>query len=568
MSAADSPYFEQQPALAEALLELRTARRRKRLQNIHWVDAFYRAYLSALLGLVLLVVVSGIVGGKQVDAHTMARVIARGPALLGLIAALAVGIGLRSGSRGGPIALEAPDVRHVLMSPLSRAFALRMPAQRQLRFAVFIGTVVGGAAGLFAHRRLGHNPGAMVASGALYGAVTATLGIAVALVTSGNRVRRWLATLLALILVGWSVADAADKVGHIHAPTNFVGRIALWPLHFDAWGIAPVVVLIALAAVGLRGIAGLSIEHAERRTALVGQLRFAVTMQDLRTVLVLRRQLAMELPREQPWIGGRSSRQGRFPIWHRDWRGVMRWPAARLIRLLLLAVVAGQSLRAAWNGTIPLVVLAGLALWLAALDAVEAMSQETDHPSRRDSFPIERGALYLRHVVVPIVVMAVVAVVTAAAAIVSGPSKGSLVVAGIAVLPAALAAVAGAAVSVVLGAPSSSTGGSAFSFAPPEFAGMATVLRAGWPPAVAVVGTLPMLAARSAHLHGHPVVGPEIAASIGVLVLSALALWWVRMQERLSLWWAALMEEGMAQQKARTEAREASRNARNDEDDE
>src|SRR4051794_41361499 len=36
------------------------------------------------------------------------------------------------------------------------------------------------------------------------------------------------------------------------------------------------------------------------RTELVGQLRFAVTLQDLRTVLVLRRQLAQERPRARP----------------------------------------------------------------------------------------------------------------------------------------------------------------------------------------------------------------------------------------------------------------------------
>jgi len=570
VSAADSPLFEQQPVLVQALADLRAARRRKRLQDIHWVDAFYRVYLSALLGLALLVVVSGLVGGKQVDVHAMHRAIVRGPALLGLLSALAVGIGLRSGSRGGPIALEGPDVRHVLMSPVSRAVALRGPAIRQVRFAVFLGTVVGGAAGIFAHRRLGHNAVAFVASGALYGAVTATLGVAAALVASGRRLRRWMATAVAIVLLGWSGADAADKVGHVHAPTNFVGRIATWPLHFDAWAFGPIVVVVLLAALGLRGIAGLSVEHAERRTALVGQLRFAVTMQDLRTVLVLRRQLAMELPRETPWFGGRSKRRARFPVLRRDWRGVLRWPAARLIRLLLLAIAAGFALRAAWNGTVPLVVAGGLALWLAALDAVEAMSQETDHPSRRDSYPIERGLLHLRHVVVPTFVMVVVVAVAAGVGVLTDPSKGALAVVAIAILPATLAAVAGAAVSVVMGAPASATGGGAFSFAPPEFAGMTTVVRAAWPPAVAVIGTLPLLAARSAHLHGKPPIGPELGAAVGVLVVVALALWWVRMQERFHLWWSALMEEGVAQQKARAEAREAARSgtARDDEDGE
>ena len=71
--------------------------------------------------------------------------------------------------------------------------------------------------------------------------------------------------------------------------------------------LVPVALVAALLVVGFLGLAGLSLEAAERRTSLVGQLKFAVTLQDLRTVLVLRRQLAMELPRSRPWISGSSS---------------------------------------------------------------------------------------------------------------------------------------------------------------------------------------------------------------------------------------------------------------------
>ncbi len=94
----------------------------------------------------------------------------------------------------------------------------------------------------------------------------------------------------------------------------------------------------ALVAVGLTGVAGVSLEEAERRTSLVGQLRFAVTLQDLRTVLVLRRQLALDLPRSRPWVPLlRAAGQARFPVWQRGWRGVLRWPAARLVRLAAAA---------------------------------------------------------------------------------------------------------------------------------------------------------------------------------------------------------------------------------------
>ena len=131
----------------------------------------------------------------------------------------------------------------------------------------------------------------------------------------------------------------------------------------------------------------MSVEAAERRSTLVGQLRFAATLQDIRTVIVLRRQLAMELPRLRPWFRLRVHGTDRFPVWDRGLRGIFRWPAARMARLVLLGVVAGFAARGAWAGTSPLVVVSGLRLFIAGLDAVEPLAQEIDHPSRRDSVP-------------------------------------------------------------------------------------------------------------------------------------------------------------------------------------
>ena len=158
----------------------------------------------------------------------------------------------------------------------------------------------------------------------------------------------------------------------------------------------PIVVAVALLVIGFRQVAGTSLESAERRTSLVGQLKFAVTLQDLRTVLVLRRQLAMELPRNRPWIRA-AKRRPHFPVWHRGWRGVLRWPAARILRLLAFGAIAGLCVRGAYAGTTPLVVLAGLVLWFAALDAVEAMAQDIDHPGLQTRFPVDKGELMVRH---------------------------------------------------------------------------------------------------------------------------------------------------------------------------
>ena len=75
-----------------------------------------------------------------------------------------------------------------------------------------------------------------------------------------------------------------------------------------------------------------------------------------------------------------------------------------------------MSLRGVWNGTTPLLVPAGLALWVAALDAIEPLAQETDHPGLRDGYPLAEGELMVRHLAVPAVVMVVVTGIAAVVA--------------------------------------------------------------------------------------------------------------------------------------------------------
>ncbi len=544
-----------------ALAELRRARQRTRIAQIHWVDALYHVYLAAMLGMAGVVVLAGVAGGDRLDAHGMGEVARHGAAVLGLLPAVALFIGLRSGSRGGPIALEPPDVRHVLMSAVDRGHALRMPALRQLRFAVFVGVVAGGIAGYFAQHRLGGNGLAFAASGALYGVGVVGLGFGSALVMSGRRAPRWLATLLGLVFVAWAVGDVTGNLPM--APTTVLGKVPLWPRQMEWLGVVPVLVAVALVALGVVGISGISVEQAERRTRLVGQLRFAVTLQDLRTVLVLRRQLAQELPRERPWFGGVRRPAGRATVWWRGWRGVARWPATRLIRLLILAVVAGLAARGVWNSVYPLVVLTGLAMWVAALDVIEPLAQETDHPSRRDGYPCEQGELMVRHLAVSAVVIVVVSLVAVGVFVAAGPSGEVLRLGLICVLPLALAALGGAVVSALMGAPT--VGGSDMTnLLPPEFAGMKSALRAAWPPALAILGAAPFAVARAVAQHPNPWERPTIFMAIGVVGVAGLVGAWVRYREDIHEWWALSKEEAMATQAARQKARSGS----DEEDDE
>ncbi|MCU1352452.1 MAG: hypothetical protein JWM05_1661 [Acidimicrobiales bacterium] len=547
--------------------DLRRARRKHRVEEIHWVDAFYQVYITGLVAIIGIVLVSGLVGDQRLDAAGVARAMGRGPAVAGLAAALAVAVGLRSGARGGPLALEGPDVRHVLLAPVDRGVALRGPALRQLRFLALCGAGAGAAAGQLAVRRLGGNPVGWVAAGAAFGLLCVGLSFGSALLASGRHLSRWMASGLAAVLVAWSIADAVGRGPT--APATFAGRLALWPLHVDLLALVPAVLAVAAVVVGLLGVAGTSLESAERRTSLVGQLKFAVTLQDLRTVLVLRRQLAMEVPRSRPWLKG-SSRSPRFPVWRRGWRGVLRWPLVRVARVLVLGAVAGLCLRGAYSGTAPLVVLAGLALWIAALDAVEPMAQETDHPGRRDSFPMDLGLLMVRHIATPAVLMLGVGAVAAGVAALPGGGSVPLGVAGILTVTCGLLALAGAVVSVLQGAPDQVD---QLAIITPEVAGTRTVIRTTWPPALAIGGTLPVLAARAAAtsktLHHLAPATAAGAAALPLLVIAFNTGVWVRYRDRIHRWLKDAMDQ-MSPTKAveRAQAEREAQAAADDEHDE
>jgi hypothetical protein len=523
------------------LADWRRFRRQQRTADIHWIDAFYQAYLTGILSLIAVAVLSSMVGDEVLRSSQIDRVVEDGPGWIGVAAAFALALGLRSGSRGGPLALERAEVRHVLLAPVDRTTALRAPAIRQLRFLAFAGLVVGGIAGEMASRRMTGSTAAWLATGALVGLTFVGLAGGAALVAAGTRVPRWTASLIGLGLLGVAVADGVDAIGW--SPTAPFGDLALWPLRFEAVGLVPVALAAAGVLVGLAVLGRVSLEATERRSTLVGQLRFAATLQDLRTVIVLRRQLAMELPRLRPWVRLRVRGTGRWPVFIRGLRGVLRWPAARVARLVLLGVVAGVCLRGIWSGTTPLLVLAGVAMFVAGLDTVEPLAQEVDHPSRRDASPAEPASIHLRHI--PMGLLGQLLVAGVAMGIASLPGDGRLpgAVAAVGVGPLALGGLAGALVSVLSGPPTMSGG---WTLAPPEAQGMRLAFRTAWPPALAIIGVLPVLFARDAIEQGRT--GPSGAVPFVVLsaIVFSVVCGWVRVRDDIGTWFREQMEQANA----------------------
>ena len=113
---------------AATLRALRGQRRRNRVRDLDWFEAAYRAYLTGIVGLVVVLVVSSWLGDSTPSPEGFADLLDHGPAAIGLVAAAGLALGLRSGSRGGPLAVEPAEVRYTLLSPVDRRVALIGPA--------------------------------------------------------------------------------------------------------------------------------------------------------------------------------------------------------------------------------------------------------------------------------------------------------------------------------------------------------------------------------------------------------------------------------------------------------
>ncbi len=524
-------------------------RRRRRIEEFDVGEAVYKAYVAAIVGGITIWFATGFVGGRRETQDAVTHILLRGPAVVGVAVAVAWVIGLRSGARGGPLALESAFVRHVLLAPVDRPTALRSSAWRLLRFAATAGAGAGIVVGLLAYRRLGNGWAAWAACGALVGALTVGSGLGAAMVVGGRRVGRAGSALVAVLVVGWSVADVVAS--SISSPASLLGEVAFWPLRFAPTAMIGVAVAGLLVGWGLVSVGGTSIEASARRASLVGLLRFAVTVRDLRTVVLLRRQLAQELPRQHPWLNQRpwlksgsaakprlSSSPRKFKAsagpwvagtagWRRAWRSILRFPFGRLLRMVLLGLAAGAAAYGGWKGITPLVFGAGLALFVAGLDATEPLAQAVDHPWATDSYPHPRGAVMLGLLPPCAVAMAGLGAFGVLCAwALAGGGLGAFEVAAIIWLPASLAGLAGATISTVQGAqPTFRESDLMF---PPEFLGARVGVRLLWPPLVATAGVLPVLAARSTP--ANPVRSAASASVVVIVLLAGVALW-VRHQD-------------------------------------
>jgi hypothetical protein len=503
------------------LAELRALRRKRHVADLDWVDTLYRAYVLLVLALVAVLVLSAVIGDTKVTADTVHDVKRNAIAIVGLVYSVIVAGALRSGSRGGPHTVQAPDVHHLLLAPIDRDLVLRGPALRQLRVVVLTGIAIGAIGGNLAFRRLPGEPIWWVLCGAGFGACAALGAWGAAAIASGRRMSRPIASLIGLALIAWAVLDL---VAHVTtAPTSWVAAAALLPLHAQFVAVLAPIVAVAAVVAGMATIGGISIDAMLRRANLVGQLRFAATVQDLRVVILLHRQLALEQPRRRPWVRHRS--RGKWlPVWRRDWSSFARWPMSRVARVLGLSAIAIASAVGAWLGTTPLVVVAGLASFIAALDVTEGLAQEIDHPTIADMTPANTGYLYLRHLAAPALVLGAIAAAPALALVALGHDSVTIDVALLTAITAAVGACAGGALSITLGPPNFA---SQTLMLFPEQIGVLMLARQLIAPVLAIAGFLPLaLAVHAAH-NGKPIVDAASGAVGPIVVLCGVAIGYI-----------------------------------------
>jgi len=414
---------------------------------------------------------------------------------------------------------------HLLLAPVPRSTILRAAALRQLRGVVLVPAVAGAVAGNVAAGRLGGDRVEWIAAGAAFGVLSALLVWGCALVAAGTHLRIRAANAIGIVLVGWSAIDLA--AGTTSAPTAQLGRVALLPLTTSALAVLGPVLALGVAGYGLAVAGQVSLEALRHRARLVGELRFAATLQDMRSVIVLHRELAQELPRSRPWI--RTAMQHGSPCWQRDWRGYARWPAGRAVRGIVLAIVVGLACAGAWNGTEALVVVAGVAAFLMGVDAVEGLAQESDHPVRPEQYPIRWGDLVVSHLAAPAALLTGIILISMLLFGLLSGAAAAFAVGVVVLVPVALAAVAGGAVSVVLGAPPPTL---FLDLGFPEFSTLWLIVRQVLAPLVVVAAFVPVAAAHAATGHDSAV-GAALVADLLPVVLVLAAWSWLRSREHV-----------------------------------
>ncbi|MDT0267050.1 DUF6297 family protein [Streptomyces sp. DSM 44915] len=415
----------------------RAARRRRALYVGYCVLLF-----AAIYGVPYLAALADVAAAGRWRGPTADRVLTALPALAPALVGLALLGTAQLAFWRGPVRLPAATVHWLVPQPVSRAALLLPRLRRSWLVSGVLGALLGTLAGLVTYAVGGGRPWPVLLAGAGGGLAVGLLAVTVGVVTQryhpwwwggrrGARQRLVLAVVAGALVAHAGLALAAAGAGG--------GRLVLWsgpwgwaalPLAAAA-GRVPVLdgvlggVLTLLVTAGALGLA--------RRAAVA--LPAAVLRQQTRVAHVFTAALygfdpgvalgALRAPRRMRRATGRRLRAPRARWLLVPWRdalGLLRAPGR-----------TGGGL-ALWAATLALLSLdhqeAGLLAlgtgYLAAAQLVEPARLDGERPERAGQLPWRRGALALRHALLPGALL--LATLPVAAAL--GAPAGRLVLAG------------------------------------------------------------------------------------------------------------------------------------------
>lgn len=514
---------------------IRRRRTRTRLSQVSWADAAFKVYSMALVAALLVLMLAGLFSGQPLTSGQLATARDRGPGVIGAVALGLSMVGLRSGSRGGPLAVEAAEVQHWWLTPLPRRFMMKEAIVRAvLRWSIY-GLVAGAGVAVFAAPRL---PGTLLdwlSSAIAVGIGFALLAVAAALWAMGRRLSPARADVLSLCVIAAAMVEAT--FGSRLLPTTWAGAAALWPLGSGRnrylVGVLMVVIPATLVSFSWRRAVGASLERQLERSKLIQQLRLAVGIRDVRTVMLLRRRLAQDSARVRPLVCVKSERWNRYPVSRRVLQGAVRWPAPRVGQAIVLGAMGGIALAGFSSGITPLIGVAAVCYWAAALEMAEGLAQDVDHAE----FLAGRRSPGHMHVAHMLPTAGLVLIPVGLGSLIYGAlGVGGWMTASILAVSASVQAAVGAIVTAIR-RPDYVRLVDARQLMSPDIASATEALAVSLPPLITLAGLLPAVAIRSdptAHLR---------ALTVGIAVpavAAALTAGWLLIRQPVSDFWNRL----------------------------
>jgi membrane-associated HD superfamily phosphohydrolase len=218
------------------------------------------------------------------------------------------------------------------------------------------------------------------------------------------------------------------------------------------------------------------------------------------------------------------------------------------VRMVGLAALVGLAVPAIYTGNGALIFVTGICSYLIGLDILEPLAQAVDHVDRTDATPLDRGLFFQRHLPASAVACVLFSAITAVIAVLSVDTSVDRNVVLVASPLVLLTGLAGAVISVMMGAPEQTASAQVL---PPEMMGAKIAIRAAWPFIIAVLGAVPLLMAERARSRNADAFASFLRSAILIAFLIAFVAVWVRQRDATKAWWQQTMKDSQAQAAAR-----------------